>query len=148
MGEARVEIVDPGGERWGAVMEYAGRCPWRAGPFLAKRMRQNALSGWERVFAAVEGGEIAGFCTLSETDFNPESGHTPYIGFVFVGEGYRGNRLSQRLIRRALDYAKTLDFQSVYLTSGERGLYEKYGFRKLDDAARPDGEESLYVISI
>ena len=54
-------------------------------------------------------------------------------GFVFVDEGRRGNRISQGMIEAALRYAGSIGYETVYLMSGERGLYEKYGFTKLGD---------------
>jgi GNAT superfamily N-acetyltransferase len=144
-----VEPVERGDALWDRLTEYADRCSWRAGPYLANMMRQGALTGWERVFAAAEVDDIAGFCTLTRTDCVPDVPYTPYIGFVFVGEPHRGGRLSERLIRRALRYAKELGFSKVYLTSREVSLYEKYGFVKLED--RKDqwgGDEQIFVISI
>ena len=37
------------------------------------------------------------------------------------------------MIDRTARYAKTLGYRCVYIMSGEQGLYEKYGFRKIGD---------------
>lgn len=58
---------------------------------------------------------------------------TPFIGFVFVDEPYRGNRLSELMIQSAILYARELGYEKVYILSGEIGLYEKYDFEKLGD---------------
>ncbi len=136
-----VRSVEQGDAEWDALIEYADKCSWRAGPYLAKMMRSGVLTGWERVFAASEAGEFAGFCTLIREDCIPDAPYTPYVGFVFVGEPHRGKRISQTLIGSALEYAKGLGFQKVYLTSREVGLYEKYGFVKLEDRKDQWGEE-------
>lgn len=47
---------------------------------------------------------------------------------MFVGEKYRGNRLSQKLIIKAMAYAKDLGFKKIYLVSDHENLYKKYGF--------------------
>ena len=52
---------------------------------------------------------------------------------MFVSELYRGERLSEGLIRVAINYAKKIGFNEVYIVSGEIGLYEKYGFVKIDE---------------
>ncbi len=39
---------------------------------------------------------------------------------MFVDEGYRGKRLSERLIDSVEDYAKTLDFKNLYIVSDLR----------------------------
>ena len=141
--------IEPGHPLWARVIEYAGQCSWRAGPYLASAMRSGALTGWERVFAASEAGEVCGYCTLTRADCIPDVPCTPWIGFVFVGEPHRGKRLSQRLIQCALGYAKGLGFSTVYIASREQGLYEKYGFDKLEDRMDDSGgEEQLFTISI
>ena len=97
-------------------------------------MVKNDFLDWERVIAAVEDGCIAGYCTFSERDELPEEyGFSPFIGFVFVAEQYRGRRVSERMISRACRYADEQGFRVVYVVSGESGLYEKYGFEKLGD---------------
>ncbi|MFB6454093.1 GNAT family N-acetyltransferase [Chitinophaga sp. Hz27] len=136
-----IKILHDGDELWESVTEYAKNCSWKAGPLLAKLMMTGGFSGWQSVFAAFEGQQIAGYCTITEKDFIPEVSYTPYIGFVFVGEQYRGRRLSEQMIRAALDYAKSIGFKEVYLVSREAGLYEKYGFVKIDQKKSATGED-------
>lgn len=126
-------LLRPGDPLWEQTIAFAQSCSWRAGPVLAKRMRENAFQPWERVIAAAEDGTVIGYCTLTEKDDSAEEGYAPFIGFVFVDEAHRGRRISQRMIETALRYAKGLGYGTVYLISDERGLYEKYGFTKLGD---------------
>ncbi len=51
-------------------------------------------------------------------------------GFVFVDEKCRGKRISEKLISTASEYAYNCGYENVYILSGEKGLYEKYGFKK------------------
>lgn len=37
------------------------------------------------------------------------------------------------MIVAALDYAESRGYKTVYLMSGEQGLYEKYGFEKIGE---------------
>lgn len=122
---------------WKSVSKYAHNCSWGAGKYLAKQMQENDFSDWERVFVAIDNDNIAGYCTLAKTDCIPHVTYTPYIGYVFVGEQYRGNRLSEKLILFALKYAKELRFDKVYLVSDHINLYEKYGFVKVDEKPAP-----------
>lgn len=72
--------------------------------------------------------------------------YTLYIGFIFVGEEYRGNRLSQQLIRYAIDYIKNIGYNRAYIVSDHENLYEKYGFRVIDRKIAPWGsEEKIYI---
>lgn len=144
-----VETAQCGGDLWEKVMTYARSCSWPAGPVLAGQMQKREFSDWERVFAAWDGETVAGFCTLAKTDCIDGVPYSPYIGYVFVGQPYRGKRLSQRLIAHALAYAKSLGFSTVYLVSGERGLYEKYGFVKLEERKDRFGrDEQIFSIRI
>jgi len=137
----KIKRLTFGNDLWSRVAEYAESCSWGAGANLAERMRENAYNDWESVFAAFdEDGEISGFCTLEKKDVFPEMPYTPFIGFVFVGEPYRGNRLSEKLCRKAIAYAEEVGFDRVYVGSGEIGLYEKYGFVRIDEKMAPWGK--------
>ena len=119
---------------WEQTIAFAENSSWKAGPYLANMMRNNGFLPWERVVAAWEDGRVIGYCTFTEKDELPEKyGYSPFIGFVFVEEGSRGRRISEKMISCASEYAKTLGYKAVYLMSGEKGLYEKYGFEKLGD---------------
>lgn len=124
-------VINAAHPAWENVAAYADGCSWRAGAYLAQLMRENRFAAWERVFAAFDGETQVGFCTLTAKDEMPETSvYTPFIGFVFVDEAYRGRHISGQLISAACAYAKTLGYEKVYLTSDEQGLYEKYGFVK------------------
>ena len=144
--ELTIRMLAPGDERWDAVREYAQNCSWRAGPQLAKAMAEGGFRDYERVFAALDGERVAGYCTLAKTDCVPEAAYMPYIGYMFVGEAYRGHRVSGKLIEAALDYAKSLGFERVYLVSGEKGLYEKYGFQKLEERMASYGKPAQIFV--
>ena len=112
-------------------------------------MGGEAFADWERVFTAFEDGSPVGFCTLTEKDqLLPKYPYTPLIGFVFVDEAHRGKRISEKMIGKALGYAKNIGYDKVYIMSGEKGLYEKYGFVSVGEFETIYGEkEQLLVIS-
>ena len=132
-----IQVLTKDDALWLPLADFADACSWAAGPVIAKKMRANALLPWERVFAAVEDGRFAGFCNVSAHDCLPDAPYTPYIGDVFVDEAYRGRRISEQMIRAALAYMKTLGYDKVYLVSDHVGLYEKYGFVKVDEVPAP-----------
>jgi len=145
MTEIVIRSVDSGQDEWERLIHYAQNCSWRAGASLAKAMREGAFTEWERVFAAMLGEEIAGYCTLAKTDCIENLPYTPYIGYVFVGEKFRGFRLSGRLISSAEEYARSIGYDCVYLISDHENFYEKYGFEVTDRAVAPWGaEEKIY----
>ena len=126
---------------WNSVQTYASNCSWRAGSSLAQRMDRNEFTDWERVFVAFDHENICGFCTVSKIDCIQGLPYTPYIGYLFVGEEYRGKRLSENLIHHAMNYLRSVGFHEVYLISDHVNLYEKYGFRVIDRKMAPWGEE-------
>ena len=129
-----IHLMTQGHQYWEETISLAENCSWRAGPFLAEKMRTNEFQKWERVCAACVDGKVAGFCTVAEKDELPEGyTFTPFIGFVFVDEAYRGNRLSEMMIQNAVSYARKAGYEKIYIMSGEIGLYEKYGFVKLGE---------------
>ena len=129
-----VHLMTQGHRYWEETISLAENCSWKAGPFLAEKMRKNEFQEWERVCAACVDRKVAGFCTVAEKDELPDKyPFTPFIGFVFVDEAYRGNRLSEMMIQNAVSYARKAGYEKIYIMSGEIGLYEKYGFVKLGD---------------
>lgn len=127
-----VRILDIHDDYWNKTIEMSENCSWHAGASLGYKMRSNKFEDFECVFAAVENDKVVGFCTITKTDCIPNCLYTPWIGFVFVDEKYRGNRTSQKMIEKALKYAKTKDFKKVYISTQEENLYEKYGFVQID----------------
>lgn len=123
-----------GHKLWDKTIEFAKKCSWGAGTCLAKKMKHNDFESNERVFIALCDDDIAGFCTLTNKDELPtEYDFEPFIGFVFVDSKYRGHRLSERLIDAACEDAEKQGYAAIYIMSGEIGLYEKYGFKKIGD---------------
>ena len=126
-----IVVMPYGHDMWDRTIRFAEDCSWRAGAFLAEKMRNNQFEENERVIIDLINDDIAGFCTFSNYDeIPPEHGLTPFIGFMFVDEKYRGHRLSGKLIDAACEVAKSQGYTSIYILSGEIGLYEKYGFVK------------------
>lgn len=142
--------MDSSHELWDEVISFAEKSKWSAGPYLADMMRKNSFLEWERVFAAFDDGQPVGYCNFTKHDEMPEeNGFSPFIGFIYVDKAYRGNRISQKLIKRVLQYAGMLGYGSVYLMSGEHGLYEKYGFEKIGEYKTIFGDvDQLFRVSI
>lgn len=134
---------------WKEVCQFAQNCSWRAGKSLSQNMSDNTFTDWERVIVALHENDIAGYCTVAKSDCIPNVSYTPYIGYMFVDEKYRGQRLSQKLISYAMSYLKTQGFQQVFLVSDHENFYEKYGFRVIDTKIAPWGEtQKIYMREI
>lgn len=134
---------------WKEVSQFAQNCSWRAGKSLSQNMSDGTFTDWERVIAALHKNDIAGYCTVAKSDCIPNASYTPYIGYLFVDEKYRGQRLSQKLIVFAMSYLQTLGFQHVFLVSDHENFYEKYGFKVIDKKMAPWGKiEKIYMREI
>lgn len=135
---------------WKETISLAEKCFWKAGSFLARKMQENEFKEWERVCAICVNGKVAGFSTFTESDeLSEQYDFTPFIGFVFVDEQFRGKRLSEMMIQSIISYAKEIGYEKVYIMSGELGLYEKYGFVKLDNYETIYGSvDQLFVQTI
>jgi len=130
-------------------MEYAENCTWIAGKHLAMLMRENQFSEWESVFAAMENEQIIGYCTFLKTDYYPENRYSPWISSIFVENTHRGRRISQQMIETVIAYARSLGFSKVYIPSDMVGMYEKYGFSKVDELVNYGGDvDSIYARDI
>ncbi|MBR0511312.1 MAG: GNAT family N-acetyltransferase [Ruminococcus sp.] len=146
----KIEQLTSTHENWDKAAVFAENCSWGAGKTLAGLMGKNEFKDWERVFAAFEDDEPVGFCTLTEKDeLHPKYPYTPLIGFVFVDEAHRGRRISEKMIEKVLEYAKSIGYGKVYVMSGEKGLYEKYGFIPMGEFESVyGGSEELFVIAV
>ena len=134
---------------WGELCEFADSCSWIAGKHLAGMLRENHFSEWEAVFAAVEGEEIAGYCTFLKEDYYPENRYWPWISSIFVDERFRGRRISHLMIEEAVRYAKECGFERVYIPSDMKGFYEKCGFEKIDELENYGGDvDAVYMTEI
>ena len=131
------------------LIDFAENCSWEAGKHLAFILKENNFLEWEAVFAAVEDGEIIGFCTFLETDYYPENRYSPWISSIFVDKKFRGNKISFKLIENTIEYAKMQSFKKVYIPSDMIGFYEKCGFIKIDELVNYGGDtDNIFVKEI
>ena len=128
-----IKSILPNDELWQGTMDYAKNCSWKAGSLLAKQMEENKFTEWEKVFVAVDDNKIAGYCAFTKRDCIPDIEYSPYIGYIYVDEKYRGKRLSEKMTLAVMEYAKKMNFNEIYIVSDHVNLYEKYGFTKIDE---------------
>jgi len=140
------ELLDVNSKEWKNVEKQVSQVSWVAGKSLAQKMCTNDFSDWEKVIIGKnEDGALISFCVVSKEDGLNDKSISPFIGYVFVSEEYRGNRLSEKLLQQAESYLRTEDFKSVYIVSGEDGLYEKYGYKKIGNCKTIYGhDENLF----
>lgn len=133
---------------------------WRAIPFLLSLLEDGTFhehlgngglyllleesngNGAEKTGSKEELAAFLSFCDKDEIDA-PEL--KPWIGFVFTFPKWRGRHLAGKLI----DYCcSTLapklypEEQSVFVSTDETGLYEKYGFTYIGQMQNVWGDKS------
>ncbi len=143
----KIHFITSESSMWQQTIDFAENCSWRAGKLLAQRMRENTFKDYERVVPVRDNDKIVAFCTFSEKDeLKDDCEFSPFVGFVFVDENYRGKRISEQMINSVGEYAKKVGFEKFYIVSGEIGLYEKYCFRKIGDFETVYGtKEQVFV---
>ncbi len=88
-----ISVITNNHPLWDETILIAENCSWKAGPYLAQRMRNNEFEETERVIVAAENNKPVAYCTFSLRDELPEtSEYTPFIGFLFVDETCRGKK--------------------------------------------------------
>lgn len=118
---------------WNKLIDYANSCDWEAWPILAQKMNENNFLDGERIFVAIENGQIIWFCTFTKEDWIADCDYSPFVWFMFIDKNYRWKRLSEQMINEVEKYAKTLNFEKLYIVSDHKWLYEKYWFEKCDE---------------
>ncbi len=106
---------------------------WNAGQYLARLLEENRfhslLGEKSRLLLLTEVEKLLSFCTYAQRDEIPAPELTPWVGFVYTFPECRGKRRAGKLLERAHHLAKADHLPFVYLSTGETGLYEKYGCR-------------------
>lgn len=126
---------------------------WGAGKYLYELISQDKffeLCGEKsKILLLTEGNELLSFCTLAEQDDIREKEMTPWIGFVYTFPQFRGKRRIGKLIEYAYKDAKQRKYKSIYISTNENGLYEKYGCTFYKTMKDVNGEDSrVYKIDI
>lgn len=67
-----ISVIVSGHPLWDKTISFAHNCLWKAGPYLAKKMRDNEFEEAERVIVATDNDTPVGYCTFSLKDELPE----------------------------------------------------------------------------
>ena len=88
--DATILAIDEANGLWSTALAFVDACPWRGARSLARKMREGYFTGWQCVILVTVDGEPAGFCTLAAEDGLVDDDRTPFIGYVYVDERFRG----------------------------------------------------------
>lgn len=128
------------------ILEQMDKTDWDAGKYLHWLLKENsffnACGENSQALLLTENNELCAFCTLADMDEIDDDSMKPWIGFVYTFPNHRGKRYSGLLVEKAVEIAKENGCESIYVSSEEVGLYEKYGFSFLKDATSIHGYET------
>ena len=141
-----LQKVDKGTPLANDLLNFVKNFSWLDVKEHTVRMLENwEFEEWETPFAAILNGQIIGMVTIMKSDYYPLPEIFPWISTLFVSENHRGNRISEKLIDFANQYAKNIGFEKTYIPTEYIGLYEKYGYRYVKDIVNyGNGIDRLY----
>lgn len=147
LNEPEIRKVDKDTPLARQLIEFVEHFSWEeVKEHTLQNLRNWVFTDWETMFVALVDGKIVGMASLFKTDYYPLPEIYPWVSSLFVTEAYRGQRISQKLVDYANDYAKSLGFERTYIPSEHVGLYEKYGYTYLKDIVNyGGGVDRLYV---
>lgn len=95
-----------------------------------------------RFFLLCDQERIIGCGALIVSDFTSRHDLWPWYACHFIEEEYRSQALGTVLIDHAIHLARDAGFKHVYLSTDHDGYYEKYGWKRIEDAFEPTGEQT------
>jgi GNAT superfamily N-acetyltransferase len=117
-------------EEWGHVDPDGSLATWTAG--LRRRTRRNQVP---TTFVAIDGGTPVGSVTLVVNDMPDRHEFaelTPWVAGAYVVESARGRGVGTALIRHAVEQARQLDLERLYLyTSTAESFYTNLGWNTI-----------------
>ena len=130
-------------EQW---LEKIAKSDWGAGEYLAYLLKENKLEELvgenARVLMLTDGDNLVSFCTLAKYDDVQPTDLTPWIGWIYTFQQYRGKRLAGELLAHAEKLAKKNGATHTHISTNHIGLYEKYGYEFYMKALDVEGKET------
>lgn len=128
-------------------IEKIAQSDWRAGKYLAQLLTEEKFfdlcGAASIVYLLTDDNEnLISFCSFNEKDDIPNTDLTPWIGFVYTFPQYRGKHYMGKLIETACQEAKNRGQKTIYVSTHDEGIYEKYGFSFYQIMKDFDGEDS------
>ncbi|MGN1343079.1 MAG: GNAT family N-acetyltransferase, partial [Traorella sp.] len=89
---------------------------------------KNMLGETALLFMLIDQDQLISYCTYAPFDDIQPTDLTPWIGFVYTFEKYRGHHYAGLLIEYVESLAMIMQKKAIYISTNHIGLYEKYGY--------------------
>lgn len=104
------------------------------------RHSSGARTGLPRFYLLLEGERIIGCYALLVNDLISRQDLWPWFACLYIEPDRRGARRSGMLMEHARREADGAGFPVMFLTTTHDGLYEKFGWARMEDGYNIDGE--------
>lgn len=128
------------------LLEQINEPIWVGAKHLYDNVKNNSDYGRLFIMYDKNKNHIISFGTLHDFDEIKSEKLKPWIGSIYTFRPYRGNRLLEKLIKYILNVAKQDGNEFVYLSSDNKGMYEKFGFELYDMMTTVRGNETQVLI--
>ncbi len=115
---------------------------------LEKYLKSFTEDKLPNLYALIINDTLIGMYELNEKDHIEDKKYTPYLANVFIKEEYRGRGYSKELIEHSIKTAKLLKYIKLYLHTRHKNLYEKYGFKYLEEVKTQYGQKRIYELDL
>ncbi len=101
-------------------------------------------------YVAIENNECIGTASLFVNDLTTRMDLSPWLASLVVGHDYRNKGVGEKLINYALNEAKSLGYEKVFLKTENKGsFYSKRGWKYIGKGIDKYGQETdLYEYEI
>ncbi|CAM3623633.1 Acetyltransferase (GNAT) family protein [Vibrio aerogenes CECT 7868] len=119
--------------QWGSERNYAFY-------YDAISHSPQAPGGIPQFYVMLDREKIIGCFGLIINDFVSRHDLTPWVCSVYVDPAYRGKRLMNLYFEHAKKELAGSDYQTMYLVTDHDGLYEKFGWTRIEDGYDLNGD--------
>ena len=87
-----------------------------------------------RTFVCKDGETVMGSAAIIESDMETHPELTPWMASVYVYEDFRKRGIGSELVKKIMDYAKSIGVQTLYLyTEHQEAMYSKLGWERMSE---------------
>lgn len=121
--------------QWGSEQNYN---------FYRDCMEQSCLTDslLPRFYIAVDGDEVVGSYAILRSDLNSRQDLEPWLACLHITPELRGRRLGSLLQNHAIEQARQIGYEQIYLCTGLNTYYEKNNWEFIGHGYSLNGDQT------